>query len=104
MVRYSASSVSSKRAVGGTIKLILAPGATACDHSTSRLISASGPAQELGPGMFRILKFEGVSAGNPNCAEKALASAVMVGEPHQSMMAMVCPAPAKPSLYRPVRL
>ena len=51
-----------------------------------------------------MLKLEEVSKGRPNFAEKALASFWMVGDPHQSMMAMVWPAPLYPSVYKPERL
>src|ERR1022692_2939605 len=70
----SASSVSWKLAEGGTTRLMLAPGATAWDHSTSRLISRSGPEHWDGVGTWIMLKLDEVSMGKPNLFEKALAS------------------------------
>src|SRR5271168_1901974 len=105
MAMYSASSMSWKNEVGGTIRLMLAPGATACAHSTSMLISTeSADEQLLAVGIFVMVKFDEVSAGRPNCAENLLASLRIVGEPHQSMIPMVCPLPSNPSAYRPERL
>lgn len=85
--------MSSKAAVAGTTRSSLASGAMACDHSTSRLISRSTPAHCDWVGMLIMFKFDEVSLGKPNFFEKTLASARIVGEPHQSRMTIVCPLP-----------
>src|ERR1700733_9396504 len=97
MAKYSAVSTSAKLALGGTTRSMLAPGAMACAHSTSMLISGSVAPQVGGVDELIILKLLVVSAGKPYAVEKVFASALIVGDPHQSMMTIVCPVPSNPS-------
>src|SRR5277367_4910327 len=84
-------------------KLIVAPGATAPDHCTSRAASHSLPPSAQGsipgfellePGVYVLVKF---TAGRPNNERKFVRSAGFTSL--SEMMAMVWPVPVMPAFH-----
>ena len=84
---------------------MLAPGAMACDHSTSSVVSPAQPTSPLasvgskagtGPAGWMILKDGG--AGRLNVASKVARSDWIVGDPNESTITMVWPLPVIPLL------
>ena len=92
-------------ATGVSTSRMLAPGAMACDHSTSRVVSPAQPTSPLAsvgskagtaPAGWMILKDGG--AGRLNVASKTARSALIVGDPNESTITIVSPAPVIPLL------
>ena len=91
--------VPSVSATGVSNRTMLAPGAMACEYSTSREVS-NGPADHGGvarvergtlPTGCSTVKFGG--AGRWNAWSKVARSLMIVGEPNESTMTMVRPRP-----------
>src|SRR4051812_15251480 len=82
-----------------TTRTIFAPGATACAHVTSSVVSAAQQNALLGlvgdgaPSGYTTWR---LVAGSPKYALKSDVSATIADEPYASMMTIVRPVPSKP--------
>ena len=89
-------------ATGVSTSRMLAPGAMLCDHSTSSVVSPAQPVMVLSfgsyggtaPAGWMILKEGG--AGSPNWASNVARSDWIVGDPYESTITIVWPAPVIP--------
>ena len=100
--------VPSISATGVSARTIFAPGAMACAYSTSRVVSWAQPTmvESVGSNGGTLPNFITCrsGSGNPHCWSKTCRSFAMVGEPNESTITMVRPAPVMPPLYRGFRL
>ena len=99
--------VPSVSATGVSARTIFAPGAIECAYSTSRVVSSAQPTmvESVGSNAGTLPNFITCrsGSGNPHCWSKTCRSVAMVGEPNESTMTMVRPAPVMPAWYRGFR-
>ena len=95
---------------GVSTSKIFAPGAIACDHSTSSVVSA---ALATIPGFFGLnggtlptgcSTRNAGGAGSPKARSKTRRSCRMVGDPNGSTITIVRPLPVRPFAYSGGRL
>src|SRR5580658_2511352 len=93
-------------ATGVSTSRRLAPGAMAWEYSTSSVVSSAqltiselfGLYGGTAPSGWMIWKDGG--AGSPKVASKVARSLVIVGDPNESIRAIVFPVPVRPRLYK----
>ena len=79
-----------------------APGAMVWDHSTSRVVSPAQPTMspffgfQGGTGPAGWITWNDGGAGSPNVASNSVRSDWIVGEPKESTITIVSPAPVIP--------
>ena len=92
--------VPSTSATGVSARTIFAPGAMAWAYSTSRVVSSAQPTmvESLGSNGGTLPNFMTCrsGSGSPHCSSKTCRSFAMVGEPNESTITMVRPAPVMP--------
>ena len=97
----------STSATGVSARTILAPGAMECAYSTSSVVSSAQPTmvESVGSNAGTLPNFITCrsGSGNPHFWSKTCRSFAMVGEPNESTITMVRPAPVMPLLYREFR-
>ena len=88
-------------ATGVSARMMCAPGAIAWAYSTSRVVSCAQPTivESLGSkaGTLPYLTTSTVVFGKPHCWSKTFRSFWIVGEPNESTIRMVRPAPVIPA-------
>ena len=81
-------------------RTIFAPGAMECAYSTSRVVSSAQPTwvELVGSkaGTLPNLMICRSGLGRPNCLSNVLMSLLIVGDPYESTMTIVRPAPVIP--------
>ena len=88
---------------------MFAPGAIACAHSTSSVVSSAQPtmssllASNGGTAPAGWMIFSDGGAGRPKSESNFARSWVIVGEPNESTIAIVRPAPFCPAAYSGAR-
>ncbi len=109
MTKFSAATISGKpcspsvSSTGVSTSRMFAPGAIACAHSTSSVVSPAQPTMSSSAGSngggapAGVMIFSDGGAGRPKSLSNCARSCSIVGEPKLSTMTMVFPAPFRPA-------